>query len=197
MIKNVIFDIGNVLLSYQPKKYLDEKYHDEAVTQRMMNHLFLSQYWLDLDQGVISVHEVVEKLSSEYPFDASKFEEVFSDWEKLLPRIEDTFQLARKLKEAGYHLYLLSNLSKSAHDDIMERDNEFSTLFEGGVFSYAEKVLKPQKEIYEILLERYCLEASECLFLDDVEINVEGAKQCGIHAVVFKDAFEVEKIFHK
>lgn len=197
MIKNVIFDIGNVLLGYQPRKYLDDKYHDETVTKRMMERLFLSEYWLDLDKGVRSVEEVVAILRERYPEDAMKFKAVFSDWKLLLPRIEDTFILARKLKEKGYHLYLLSNLSKNAHDDIFARDLDFTCLFEGGVFSYAEKTLKPQKEIYEVLLNKYHLEANECVFLDDVKENVDGAKACGIHSYVFDENLDIEKIFFK
>ena len=106
MIKNIVFDIGNVLLSYQPKKYLETKYQDEKITQRIMEELFSSPYWLRLDEGTMTQKEVLELLQAKYPKDQKIFAQVFEDLDELLPRIESSFVFVKEMKSSCYHLYL-------------------------------------------------------------------------------------------
>jgi putative hydrolase of the HAD superfamily len=89
------------------------------------------------------------------------------------------------LKLRGYRVYLLSNLAKYSHDYV--RGYPFFRELDGGVFSYQERVCKPDERIYRILLERYALRAEETVFLDDSAANVAAAERCGIRGIVFTD----------
>ena len=192
MIKNIVFDIGNVLLSYQPKKYLETKYQDEKITQRIMEELFLSPYWLKLDEGTMTQEEVLELLEAKYPKDQKIFAQVFEDLDELLPRIESSFDFVKEMKGLGYHLYLLSNLHLKVWEHLSRQQN-FQTLFDGYVISSQEKLMKPHQEIYQCLLERYHLKAEETLFLDDVQANIDGAKKVGINGIIFTHIDEVRQ----
>lgn len=193
MIKNVIFDIGNVLLRYQPKIYLDEKYHDEAITNRMMEELFTSDLWLCLDKGTLTQEEVVDSLSKKYPNDALKFQAVFEDWDLLLPRMEETWEFVKLLKQHHIKTYLLSNLHAKLWEHLCQTQADFINLFDGYVISSIEKMMKPDQRIYECILNRYQLKASETLFLDDTKGNVEASKICHIEGLVFNNVEEVKK----
>ena len=192
MIKNIVFDIGNVLLSYQPKKYLETKYQDEKITQRIMEELFSSPYWLRLDEGTMTQKEVLELLQAKYPKDQKIFAQVFEDLDELLPRIESSFVFVKEMKSSGYHLYLLSNLHLKVWEHL-SRQQDFQTLFDGYVISSQEKLMKPHQEIYQCLLERYHLNAEETLFLDDVQANIDGAKKVGINGIIFTHIDEVRQ----
>ena len=95
-------------------------------------------------------------------------------------------QLGKQLKEAGYGVYYLSNFFQKADEDCKDLMG-FLELTDGGILSYKDKVTKPDRQIYGLLLERFGLKAEECVFLDDTKKNIDGARAVGIHGILFHD----------
>lgn len=185
MYKNVIFDIGNVLLSFNPMKYLKEKGLGER-SEHIYKEIFLSKEWLSLDRGTITEKEAIEIYISRNKDYEDDIRSVFDGWYSILTPIEETVEILKLLKINGYSLYYLSNFHHLAFEHILE-EYEFFKLFEGGVVSYKEKLLKPEKEIYESLVNKYNLNPQESIFVDDTKINIEAAEKLNIKGIVFEN----------
>ena len=186
MYKNIIFDIGNVLLSFNPMKYLEEKGLEERA-EHIYKEIFLSKEWLSLDRGTVTEKEAIEIYISRNKDYEDDIRLVFDGWYSILTPIEETVEILKLLKVNGYNLYYLSNFHHLAFEHILEK-YDFFKLFDGGVVSYKENLLKPEKEIYEVLMERYDLNPKESIFVDDTKVNIEMAENLNIKGIVFEDS---------
>jgi len=185
LIKNIVFDLGRVLLKYEPKEYLEKKINKDKVDE-IYDQVFRSEEWVMLDRGVITQEEAVIRISKRYPENKELIMVAFKDWYEMMSPIEGTVQLLYKLKKAGYNIYYLSNFQLLAFDNVRNK-YDFFKAFNGGIFSYMEKLLKPEIEIYKCLIERYSLLPSETIFTDDMECNIDGCKKIGIGGILFTD----------
>ncbi|MEG3042662.1 MAG: HAD family phosphatase [Clostridium sp.] len=190
MIKNVIFDIGNVLLRFNPMEYLRTKIANEEKVQEVYKKIFLSEEWLMLDRGIITEIEAVDRLCSRHKEDAELINIAMDNWYELLKPIEETVNGLEELNNRGYKLYYLSNFHDMAFKEI-NKTHGFFKLFHGGVVSYEEKLLKPEKEIYERLVERYKIIPKESIFIDDTKLNVEAAKRLGFKTIHFQGEIDI------
>ena len=120
-----------------------------------------------------------------------ELELVLSNWVKLLNPMEKSIRFLKVMKEKGYQIYLLSNISEDAVSYLTETQS-FMELIDGKVYSYEEKINKPDPRIYQILLNRYRLKPEEVLYFDDLSSNIEQAKQLGMHGIVFKGRESIE-----
>lgn len=186
MIKNIIFDIGNVLLNFKPNEYLETKIEKGSIAA-VKEAVFDSPEWPMLDEGTITEKEAIRVISERNAEIKELVEIAFDNWYDMLTPIENSVELLKKLKDKGYNLYYLSNFQELAYDYII-REYEFFRLFDGGVASFAEKLMKPGKDIYEKLMERYDLKPEECLFMDDTALNIDGAQNVGMNGIVFTTA---------
>ncbi|WP_138204545.1 HAD family hydrolase [Haloimpatiens lingqiaonensis] len=187
MIRNIVFDIGNVLLKFDPKAYLTKKFNDEEKVEKILELVFRSDEWLMLDRGTITETEAIKILSERHAFYSESIKDAFNGWYDLLTPMEDTIEILKQLKEKGINNYYLSNFHHLAFEYVTEK-NEFFKLFQGGIVSYKEKLLKPEKEIYMRLLEEYNLKTEETIFIDDTLDNIQGAASVGIHTIHFKNS---------
>lgn len=185
-IRNIIFDIGKVLVSYEPEECMIRLGFDETERAEVNRALFGNEIWEMADGGSYGPRELLEKAVAQNP---SYEKQITTAWEhvgdaiELLPYALDWIL---EYKKQGYQVYIISNYSE--HTLNLTREKlKFLPYMDGVIFSYAEKLLKPDHRIYELLLERYSLKAEECLFFDDREENVAGAEDCGIHAILFTD----------
>lgn len=181
MIKNVIFDLGNVLISFHPEKFTEENV-EEKYRKDFYNLVFGGKQWQDLDRGTLEYEDAVEYFSSQLPQCKDAIKKLFD--RKIidcLSPIEENVEIMKSLK-GKYNLYILSNFHYPAFENIYNNWEFFKT-FDGKIVSGFHKLLKPEKEIYELLLNTYSLKPEECLFIDDVKVNIEGAERCGINAV--------------
>jgi len=183
MIKNLIFDVGNVLFGYQWFKMVLDYGMSEDDAQFMGKNIFEDEHWLMFDAGKISMEDLIEYYVQKMPDMEMWVRKFFSEPRKMLiPRPKVWDEVAR-LKAAGYKIYLLSNYSKELFV-IHTEGAPFIELADGKVVSYMIHEIKPYPPIYQHLLDTYKLDASECLFFDDREENVEGGKALGIDGVI-------------
>ena len=159
MIKNIVFDIGNVLLNFKPVEYLRTKMEEENI-KSVKEAVFDSPEWPMLDEGTITEKEAIRVISERNAEIKDLVELAFDNWYDMLTPIENSVKLLKELKAKGYNLYYLSNFQELAYDYII-KEYEFFGLFDGGVASFAEKLMKPDKDIYEKLMERYDLKPEE------------------------------------
>lgn len=185
MIKNIIFDIGNVLLSFDPVTYVKSKVIEDKVEEIYMS-IFKSQEWPMLDRGTITEEEAKMNIINRNIGNAGFINSVFENWYDILTPIEGNVEVLKKLKENGVKVFYLSNFHLAAFEYVTKKHNFFE-LFDGGVVSYKEKLLKPEQEIYEKILDKYELEPQETVFVDDMKENVEAAMKLGIRGIVLEN----------
>ena len=145
-----------------------------------------------LDRGVITEEEAIERIVNRDIKNKEFIEIAFENWYEMLKPLNDTVMLIKELKNKGFNLYYLSNFRLKAFDYVIKK-NEVFKLFDGGIVSFKEKLLKPEKDIYTKILEAYDLKADECIFIDDVFENVEGANKEGIKGIQFKNIKDLRK----
>ncbi len=183
MIKNLIFDFGKVLVNHDLQPLLERHFGDDEVSL-IGFHKILS------DPEFINIKRYPEYSDAFMFFKDNYLEEITGE-------IEGMRVLLKKLKQSGFKLYGLTNWSDTIYR-VMEKFDIFQ-LLDGVVISCEEHFIKPEKEIYLRLCDKYGLKPSECLFTDDRMVNVLGAKAIGMEAVLFTTPkeyiFEIERIF--
>lgn len=181
MYKNIIFDLGNVLLSFNPKDYLKSKISEDRI-DNVYKAIFQSEEWIMLDRGTITEKDAINRIIERNNTYRDDINLAFKDWYDILRPIEEAVEILTKLKKNGYNIYYLSNFHELAFKEVTTKNNFFE-LFDGGVVSYAEKLIKPEEEIYKLILKRYNLNPKETIFIDDTKSNVDGASKLGIKAI--------------
>jgi len=191
MIRNIVFDLGNVLVDFDPKFYMQSFGFTEQEVQNLFR-LVYDEDWRLYDRGdYASVTDLCDAVCKKHPTYASEFKKILCpEWVRIHSLKEDTASYLVELKTRGYRIYLLSNLSKESFDYISRYP--FFALIDGGVYSYQEHICKPDAGIYEVLLARYALQPDETVFLDDAEANIEAAKQIGMLGIVFSSLEQVK-----
>jgi putative hydrolase of the HAD superfamily len=192
MIKNIVFDLGNVLLNFDPESYLDELGYSDDLKSQLINEIFETEEWLQLDRGTISQKQAVEKWQQRNPELAEEIAEVMAEWEKILTLKKDSLEILKSTAEKNYNLYILSNFHQLAFDYISSK-YDFFKYFDGRVISADVNLIKPEAEIYDHLLNKFNLKAEETLFIDDSKANIEAALKKGIRVIHFKDAESLDE----
>lgn len=187
--KNIVFDMGNVLIEWNPQNIVARFTDDTDKIDKISKALFEIPEWGKLDEGTITEEEVLEiaksKLPAEYYDD---LEEVFDNWHYCLTIVSETNTLVKTLHTKGYGVYLLSNACKRF--PIFKRDIHSLKYMDGIMVSYQEKCCKPSKEIYQKFFERFDLVPEECIFIDDLADNCQGARDAGMEAYQYDGHFE-------
>ena len=183
MIKNLIFDIGDVLIEYRWMQMFMDHGVSKSETIRIASEMFNSDTWgKRLDAGLINSKQAIEEFRAQYPDDIEIIEWCLTHTELMhVPRPE-VWDKIGELKKHGYKIYLLSNYSEELLESHVKGAN-FLDYVDGGVISFQIKAIKPDPKIYTALLEKYTLKADECLFFDDRKKNVDGAIACGMHSI--------------
>ena len=182
MIKNVVFDIGNVLLSFKPKEYLEKKGYPEKLIDEILAEIFYGSEWLAIDNGDITTGEAIEQIAERTSLSKDVISEMFDSRADILSPLEQNVKLLSKFKQEGYKVYYLSNFSSDLFPEI-KNSYSFFNLFDGGIISAVVRVSKPDEAIYRLLIDKYSLIANESLFIDDLEINVKAAEKVGMAGI--------------
>lgn len=185
MIRNIIFDIGNVLADFRWREFLQDKGFDEAMIERIAKASVLSPVWDELDRGVWTEEELMAGFIRNDPEIERELHEAFDNVAGMVTMRDYAIPWILELKEKGYGVYYLSNFSGKVRRECAD-SLAFLPLTDGGILSYQDKVIKPGEEIYRLLLERFGLKAKECVFLDDTLKNIEAAKALGFYGIHFR-----------
>jgi len=184
LIKNLIFDLGNVLISFKPIKLLSNVSPNQNRIKRFILNIIKSDTWLKLDRGVLTFYAAKDIFIKKYPEDEDLINYFFKNWRGLFSPIPKTVSILEKLKINGYNTYALSNFPETPFEYVHSK-YDFFKFFDGLVISYQEKLIKPEEEIYKTLLQKHNLIAGECLFIDDTEIFCLEAQKLGINTILF------------
>ena len=193
MLKNIVFDMGNVILDFSPRRMTGYFTSDPEATDIICRELFSNKEWLELDRGVTDEETalcgILKRVPEKYHDLCRKI--IYGWYEYFLP-IEGTYEQIVKLKERGFGLYTLTNAALTFRTYC--RNSPAFGLMDGILVSSEEKLMKPEPEIYIRLLEKFGLKACECLFIDDSAPNVKTAEDLGFYGHVFGgDPAEIEE----
>lgn len=194
MIRNIVFDMGNVLVRFDPGMFMTrEGILDPEDRQTVTRELFQSVEWAQMDMGILNEDTVEPRVLTRVPERLrEKVKHLLHNWafpREMMPGMED---LVYRLKKAGYGIYLLSNASASQPD--YWNPMPVSKYFNGTMISAFVKTVKPNPTIYRLFTEEFGLPEEECVFIDDAPINVAGAIACGWQGIVFHgDEAEIEE----
>ena len=193
MIKNIIFDIGNVILQFDIKEVIPNFTKKESEKQFIINNIINSPEWLQyslIDTGFISREQALEIVEDRTNhINDELIEKIWYRYNDYSFINDNVIDIIKELKEKDYKIYLLSNINSHTYNHI--KDNKLFNLVDGYVFSYIEHQVKPYVGIYNTLLERYKLIPQECLFIDDNIKNIKTANELGIQGKkVIPDNFE-------
>ncbi len=186
MIRNIIFDIGRVLVAVNWEPLMEKLGFDAETSREVTDAMWHNPDWNELDRGVLSDEEVLKLFIAKAPAREREIRTVFAHFGELVEMKRGAVEIIERLKAEGYGVYYLSNyfeyLMHTAPQAL-----EFISHTDGGVFSCHVKITKPERRIYEILCERYALDPRECLFIDDTERNLTAAQALGISTLQMKE----------
>lgn len=184
MIKNIIFDLGNVIIQNPTLNVVKEFFTEENDAIVFDKYIFKSEFWEMMDLGKITNIEITDAIKKQKLVNVKSYDEIekfMRNWFTKCIVNTDTIELGHKLKKNGYRVFILSNMAKETFEYFSNK-YEFFNMVDGAVVSAYEGIKKPNPKIFEILLEKYSLVADECLLIDDDDTNktLEVANDIGI-----------------
>ncbi|HHU54004.1 MAG TPA: HAD family phosphatase [Clostridiaceae bacterium] len=197
MIKNIIFDMGNVLILFRPEIFINRLNVSQQDAKLLNDIIFDSQEWASLDNGSANEDEVIEILKKKLPRRLhDEMIALVTEWDIPLIEIEGMSQLIKELKAEGYKIYLLSNASTRQHE-YWPRISA-SQYFDGTVISADVKMVKPNPEIFEHLCAKFSLLPAECFFIDDLEQHIIAAESIGMQGYQFTgNVYDLRKVIDR
>jgi putative hydrolase of the HAD superfamily len=187
VITNVIFDLGGVLVEWNPEKVLRGFYADDARRGLLMAQLYQHSDWLDLDAGTLAEEEALGRLASRVGGQREELAGLFEATRASLTPKPDSVELLEKLHQQGLGLYCISNMPASSYAYLRAR-HAFFGRFRGVAISGQLQLMKPDARIFRHLLEAHGLMAQHTAFVDDSVKNVQAAEALGLKGVRFQDA---------
>ena len=184
---NVIFDLGGVLLEWNPAKILADRYAEIAHRELIEEKVFRHQDWLDLDRGTLDEPTAIERFHQRTGFAHDDLSGLMDAARASLLLKHDTWALLHELRENRVPLYCLSNMAAPTFQYLKARYDVWGA-FKGIVISGEIGMVKPEPDIFEYLLTKFELDRSRTVFIDDLQANVEAARRVGLHGIHFRDA---------
>jgi 2-haloacid dehalogenase len=192
-IDAVIFDLGGVLIDWNPSYVFDKMFEDEEQKKHFFENICTSD-WNEKQDAGRSLKEATEELVAKHPEWKKYIEAYYGRWEEMLGGpIDGTVEILRQLKQTGnYKLYALTNWSAELFPIALER-YDFLHWFDGRVVSGEEKMRKPFPEFYQLILERFLLNIEETLFIDDNVRNAKAAEAMGLKTIIFESPTQLKE----
>lgn len=201
-VKNIIFDLGNVIINYDQQAVIERFAKTKEEKAYLMKYNFHAPEWEKADLGEISNEAAIKTINQRHHYQYEELTKSFwNNWYKMQNINEDIVNIAERLKQKEYHIFVLSNMANATYDFF--KNHRFFQLCDGIIISAQEHLKKPDEKIFKVLLNRYHLKAEECLFIDDDDTNqsYETANALGIlgRRVIpndYKDIIKVLKKYH-
>ena len=184
MIKNIVFDMGNVIIRFDRDAFIDRFGVSEEDHRILLREIFLSPEWVMMDRGTLTDEQAADILCPRVPEHLRDIaRKLIGFWDRPILEVEGIEPLIEELKGKGYGIYLLSNAS-CRQPDYWQRVPA-ARFFDGTLISYSVKLIKPMPEIYEKFFEKFSLRREECFFIDDSPANIEASLYVGMPGAVF------------
>lgn len=196
MIRNIIFDIGNVLTDFRWREFLQDKGIEDTMIDRIAKASVESPLWNEVDRGEWSMEKLMAEFVKLDPEIEAELHIAYDNITGMVTKRDYAIPWIEELKAKGYGVYYLSNFSDKAYVECADA-LDFLPYTDGGILSYRDKVIKPDEKIYRLLLSRYGLKAEECVFLDDMPRNVEAAQKLGFYGIIFRTKEQAEEELQK
>ncbi len=191
-IKNIVFDFGGVLVDWNPRYLFKDIFNDDEKMEHFLENICTDSWNVEQDAGRTLV-EGTKILQEQFPEESEMIQQFYDGWEVMLKaEIPESTKLLSQFDRQKFRLFGLTNWSGETFPIALERFGFFKE-FEGIVVSGDEKMIKPNKEIYLLLLERYNLKAEESIFIDDNYNNIVAANKLGFHTIHFTENVNLEK----
>ncbi len=197
MIKNIVFDVGMVLVDFKWRKVMSDVGCTEEEIETISSVMVNGPMWNELDRGVMDEEDVISQMIEKLPGYEDKARAFWNNVHLTIESFPYSKDWVKGLKEDGYRTYLLTNYPRSLYKNTAEQYFTFLPYIDDVLVSSHEKMIKPDKEIYERLLEKFGLEAEETVFIDDRIVNIKGAESVGITGIHFTNYEEVSKKLDK
>ena len=192
MIDTIVFDFGGVLVDWNPKYVYKDVFNDDDKMEWFLSNICTNEWNLEQDRGR-PFAEGIALLTEKFPAYHAQINFYYSRWEQMLKgEIAETVTILKELKKK-YKIFGLTNWPAETFPIALKRF-DFLQLFDGIVVSGNEKMIKPDKKLFYLLLDRYNLKAETCLFIDDSKKNIEAANEIGFNSIQFTSA---EDLKHK
>lgn len=192
-IKNIIFDFGGVLMDWNPRYFFKDYFNDDDKMEYFLTNIAQSEWNEEQDRGR-SLTEGTDIQVQKFPDWEKELRAYYDNWHVMLKSdIPQNVEVLKKLSKTDYHLYGLTNWSEETFPYALEK-YDFFQLFGGKiVVSGTEKLIKPDPKIWHLLLERYNIQASESVFIDDNPRNIEMAQSLGFHTIQVSSSTNLEQ----
>lgn len=186
MIDTVIFDIGMVLVDFRWRALFHDLGFEGERFEKIAAATVHSPWWNELDRGCMSVQELIDRFSEAVPQYRDDIERIFAHTGEIVRLYDYAIPWIRELKAGGYRVYVLSNWPEPMYESNKDTNLCFLPELDGGILSFQEKRIKPEREIYELLCDRYDIDPERAVFLDDNAANIEGARAFGLNVIRFQ-----------
>ncbi|MEO8464798.1 MAG: HAD family phosphatase [Gammaproteobacteria bacterium] len=191
-VRNVIFDFGGVLVNWQPEAIISSFYAEVALRDAIRTHAFQHEDWLEMDRGTLDEPTLVRRFAARMQRPETEMAALLDHVRASLTPIDPSVTLLGELRERGFNLYGLSNMSEPMFGHL-KSSHPFFDLFHGIVVSAAVRSVKPEAAIYEQLRLQFGLDFGESVFIDDLPRNVESARALGLRAIRFESTAQVRR----
>lgn len=196
MIKNIIFDVGMVLVDFSWKRVFEELGFTGDTFEEVADATVRSELWNEYDRSRMSDEEILNGFIAKAPQQEANIRLFWEHVGDSISCFHYSHAWIKEWKAKGYGCYILSNYAKRTYE-LTQDVLSFEKLMDGALYSYQVQQIKPDAEIFETLLEKFDLKPEECVFLDDNARNVEAAKELGIYAIQFTTKEEAVKELKK
>jgi putative hydrolase of the HAD superfamily len=193
-IRNIVFDVGNVLVRWSPEAIVSQAMPDETDPAALGSRFFSHPIWRELNRGETTALEMQAKFSAEFGYSSEQMTALFRAVLETQTPVKGMFEMLKRARKAGYKVYALTD---NVNEIIayLKVQYDFWPSFHGAIVSSEVGLTKPDPAIYQRLLSEYGLHAERTIFTDDMPRNVEAAQAEGLHAFVFTDAAQCEAQF--
>lgn len=185
MIKNIVFDIGNVLADYNIKGFLAGKGFGPDMIKRIVKASLMSPYWESFERGELTEDEALKAFASLDPEIEADLFKAYDNVSGMLTMRSFAIDLVKEFKTKGFMVYYLSNYSGKAYRECSD-SLAFMEYMDGGCLSFEEGMTKPDPDFYKRFLDKFGLRPEECIFVDDTPENVEQATEFGFKGIVYE-----------
>ena len=186
MINTVVFDIGMVLVYFRWRELFTDLGFEGEKFDKIAEATVHNPWWNIFDKGGMSVEEIIDKYAQSAPEYREEIAKIYDHKDEFVVLYDYSIPWIHELKERGYKVYILSNWSEPVYEANKDTHLRFLKDVDGEIMSYREGMIKPDREIYQLLCDRFGINPAKAVFLDDNAANVKAAEEFGLHAIHFK-----------